>query len=57
MIADIKLYNVPNISEIGNFVVGNLGSPIKTVPDVKVVTVRFWTLRFRGMMHSPMRIS
>ena len=37
MIADIKLYNVPN-HQLANrqFVVGNLGSPIATVPDVKV---------------------
>lgn len=37
MIADIKLYNVPN-HQLANrqFVVGNLGNPTKTVPDVKV---------------------
>lgn len=37
MIADIQLFNVPN-HQLANrqFVVGNLGSPIKAVPDVKV---------------------
>lgn len=37
MIADIQLFNVPN-HQLANrqFVVGNLGNPIKTVPDVKV---------------------
>jgi len=37
MIADIQLFNVPN-HQLANrqFVVGNLGSPIKTVPNVKV---------------------
>lgn len=37
MIADIQLFNVPN-HQLANrqFVVGNLGTPIKTVPNVKV---------------------
>ena len=37
MIADIQLFNVPN-HQLANrqFVVGNLGTPIKTVTDVKV---------------------
>jgi len=37
MIADIQLFNVPD-HQLANrqFIVGNLGNPIKTVPDVKV---------------------